>query len=337
MSTQNNINHVGLVLDGSGSMAMHRASVIRVADTLMSHLAQRSKEMDQETRVSVYVFDHEVKCVIFDKDVLRLPSIKTLYSIGGTTALIDATIQSQADLSQTAQMYGDHAFLTYVLTDGQENASKRYTPTDLKILLDNQAENWTVGVFVPNASGVFEAKRFGFPAGNIATWDTTSNMGIEEVGKVIRQSTDAYMAARATGVRGTRTLFSTGADAVNKTSVAAAKLTPLATGSYFLVPVPKDTPIKEFVESAQGVGTFQVGKTFYPLMKPETIQANKKLAVVEKATAKVFMGDGVRQMIGLPDMEVRVRPNHNPDYTIYVQSTSVNRKLIAGTKVLIQP
>lgn len=39
-------------------------------------------------------------------------------------------------------------------------------------------------------------------------------------------------------------------------------------------------------------------------------------------------------MIGLPDMAVRVKPDYNPDYSVYVQSTSINRKLIAGTKYL---
>lgn len=335
MAGENYINHVALVLDASGSMAMHQQAVVQVAKELMRHLAQRSQEMDQETRVTVYTFDNVVKCVVFDKDVLRLPDIRNLYRIGGTTALIDATVQSQADLAQTAQMYGDHAFLTYVLTDGQENASSKHTAADLKILLDNQAENWTVGVFVPNASGVFEAKRFGFPAGNIATWDTTSNMGIEEVGKIIRQSTDSYMSARASGVRGTRSLFSTGADAVNAGTVAAAKLTPMKTGSYFLVPVPKDSVIKEFVESTGNV--YRVGNSYYELMKTETIQGNKRLAVVDNKTHKVYTGDGVRKMIGLSDLSVRVKPNHNPDYKIFVQSTSVNRKLIAGTRVLILP
>lgn len=335
MAGENYINHVALILDASGSMSMHQQAVVQVAKELMRHLAQRSQEMDQETRVTVYTFDNVVKCVVFDKDVLRLPDIRNLYRIGGTTALIDATVQSQADLAQTAQMYGDHAFLTYVLTDGQENASAKYAAADLKILLDNQAENWTVGVFVPNASGVFEAKRFGFPAGNIATWDTTSNMGIEEVGKIIRQSTDSYMSARASGVRGTRSLFSTGTDAVNAGTVAAAKLTPMPTGSYFLVPVPKDSVIKEFVESTGNV--YRVGNSYYELMKTETIQGNKHLAIVDNKTHKVYTGDGVRKMIGLSDLSVRVKPNHNPDYKIFVQSTSVNRKLIAGTRVLILP
>lgn len=335
MAGENYINHVSLVLDASGSMRRHQSSVITVADKLMAHLAVRSKEMDQETRVTVYTFDDTVKCAIFDKDVLRLPELSKYYQLGGMTALIDATMQSQLDLAQTAQMYGDHSFLTYVLTDGAENASRKHKVTMLKTLLDEAPENWTIGAFVPDAQGVFEAKRFGFPAGNIAVWDTSSEQGIEEVGRLIRDTTDAYMKARTTGVRGTRSLFSTGADAVNKATVAAARLDPMKTGSYFLVPVPKDAVIKEFVESTGN--PYKIGRSYYQLMKTETIQGNKALAVEEIKTAKVFIGDGVRTMIGLSDMTVRVRPNHNPEYRIYVQSTSVNRKLIAGTRVLIQP
>lgn len=333
MSGENYINHIALVLDASGSMSGHRRSVITVADNLMAHLARRSQEMDQETRVTVYVFSDTVKCAIYDKDVLRLPSIATLYTGGGMTALIDATVQSILDLEQTAQLYGDHSFLTYVLTDGQENRSRKFNATLLRDRLDKAPENWTFGAFVPDAQGVFEAKRFGFPAGNIAVWDTTSQQGVEDVGKLITDTVNSYMTARASGIRGTRSLFSTGADAVNAKTVA--KLAPMKAGSYFLVPVPKDAVIKEFVEATGN--QYKIGQAYYQLMKVETIQGNKALAVVEKATAKVFTGTGVRGMIGLSDLTVRVKPNHNPEYDIFVQSTSVNRKLIAGTKVLILP
>lgn len=328
----NYINHIALVLDASGSMQRHARSVVTVADNLMRHLAQRSTEHNQETRVTVYVFDDKVRCVIYDKDVLRLPSIATFYTIGGQTALIDATLKSQDDLAQTAQLYGDHAFLTYVITDGQENRST-HSASQLAVKLNQLPDNWTVGAFVPDASGVFEAKKFGFPANNIAVWDTSSNMGIEKVGEVIRTATDAYMTARASGIRSTRNLFSTGADAVNEQTVSSLGLKPLSPDQFYLVPVPQDSVIKAFVESTGR--TYQVGKAFYQLVKPETIQANKTLAVVKRKTAQVYLGREARNLVGLPDMEVRVRPNHNPEYDIYVQSTSVNRKLPVGTKLLI--
>lgn len=335
MSNENYINHIAFVLDASSSMSPHAAALIKVADAQIAHLAQRSKELDQETRVTVYAFADRAVCLVYDKDVLRLPSIATLYKPYGNTALIDATILSQDDLALTPEKYGDHSFLTFVLTDGEENRSSQ-RPSQLKTKLDNLPGHWTVAVLVPDARGVHEAKKFGFPADNIAVWDTTTQHGLEEAIEKISTATDNYMILRSQGgFRGTRNLFSTGADAVNKATVTSAKLTPLKAGTYFLVPVPKDSVIKEFVEETGN--QYKIGRSFYQLMKTETIQGNKELAVVEKKTAKVFTGDQVRGLIGLSDLTVRVKPNHNPDYDIYVQSTSVNRKLIAGTKVLILP
>lgn len=106
------------------------SAVVKVADNQVAHLANRSKELNQETRATVYTFSDAAECVYYDKDVLRMPSLKGSYRIGGNTALIDATIQAIDDLSQTPQLYGDHAFLVYVLTDGEENRSSKKA-TDL--------------------------------------------------------------------------------------------------------------------------------------------------------------------------------------------------------------
>src|SRR6478736_1986894 len=118
------INHVALVLDGSSSMSSHKSNLIKVADEQIKYLALRSEELQQETRVSVYLFADTVQCLIFDMDVMRLPSISDLYRSSGMTALVDAVVKSQDDLATTSQIYGDHGFLTFVLTDGMENASK---------------------------------------------------------------------------------------------------------------------------------------------------------------------------------------------------------------------
>lgn len=319
------------MLDASGSMSGLRERLIQVADSQIRYLAQRSQELDQETRITVYTFDDKVECVVYDKDVLRLPSIRNFYQIGGMTALIDATLQSQNDLSETAQLYGDHAFLTYILTDGQENSSRNSANT-LADRLKRLPDNWTVAVFVPNQNGVFEAKKFGFPADNIAIW-STDEAGLTEVGETIRRTTDTYMQNRATGIRGSRALFSTGVDALNKQTVKAANLTQLPAGSYRVLSVSRDRTIKDFVED-HGF-TYHIGRAYYQLTKTESIQAGKQVAVMEKSTGKVYTGHDARNLLGLPAMNVRVKPDHNPLYDVYVQSTSVNRKLIGGTRLLL--
>lgn len=331
--SQNYINHIALVLDASYSMSGRKDQLIQVADAQIAYLAEQSKTMDQETRITVYTFDDYVKCVIFDKDVLRLPSIASLYQINGNTALIDATMKSQEDLAQTAQMYGDHSFLTFVLTDGQENRSRFYNKFQLSDKLQQLPENWTVAVLVPDMTAKHWAKQMGFPADNIAVWDIHSRDGITEVGKTIRAATDNFMTGRAVGIRGSRSIFSTSADVLNKKTVKAANLKPIAKKSYKVFDVVAAEPIRPFVE-AQGLH-YSLGVAFYQLSKTESIQPQKKIAVMNRKTGTFYAGTEARDLIGLPAMEVRVKPDYNPDYDVFIQSTSVNRKLVPGTKLLV--
>lgn len=326
------INHVALVLDGSSSMQGHSSNLIKVADEQIQYLALRSEELSQETRVSVYLFNTSVECLIFDMDVMRLPSISDLYSANGMTALIDATLKSQEDLATTSQLYGDHAFLSFVLTDGAENRSKR-SWLDLRETLKNADENWTVGFLVPNREGQTYLKRIGVDEGQIALWDAQSAKGLTDaVSSTIRQATDDFMVNRAAGVRGTRSVFSTGRDAVNKSTVRQA-LTPLGATQYDVWSIGATERIDDFVNRNYSQG-YVKGKSYYQLTKRERIQPQKQLAVREKKSGKVYTGD-VRSLIGLPSDYINVSPDHNPDYEIFVQSTSYNRKLVPGQKLLV--
>lgn len=331
-SSQNYINHITFVLDASSSMTRHEASVVKVIDNQIAHLAERSKQLDQETRVSVYVFSDggTERCVVWDKDVLRMPSISALYSPRGMTALMDATALALDDTELVSQKYGEHAFLVYVITDGNENHSRipvysfraRLSEIDL-------VDNVTLAVFVPDMSASFEAKRFGFPAQNIAVWDITNSQGIEEVGSTIRRATETFMQNRTSGIRGSKSLFTqtvSTADIVNT-------LTEVTPGSYQLLEVVKDSRADEFMMAHAG-GKFVIGAVHYELTKSEKIQANKNVAILA-ADGKLYMGRGARQMIGLPDHDARIRPGDHKDYTIFVQSTAPNRKLIAGTQAVI--
>jgi len=334
--TQNYINHIVFVLDASSSMGGLERELIKVADNQIAYLAQRSKELDQETRITVYKFSDadEIECLIYDKDVLRMPSIAGLYRTQGVTALIDATLLAIKDLGMTPEKYGEHSFLIYVLTDGQENDSRASAST-LSNVIDGLPDHWTLAVFVPDQLGVREAKSFGFPKDNIAVWDATTNKGVNEAGERIKQTTEAFMQNRAKGIRGSKNLFT-----LNTPSISTVKqtLTSLHAGQYRIYDVEEDSRIDEFVESKTH-RAYNRGEAYYQLMKRETIQPSKKIAIFEGAPKwKVYIGtaDESRQLLGLPDGEyVDVKPENFRDYEIFIQSTSNNRKLIAGTKLLI--
>jgi len=334
----NFINHITFVIDRSGSMGFSNLvePVITVFDNLVKHLAKRSVDLDQETRISVFLFNTTTDCVVWDKDVLRMPSLKNLYNPGGGTALMDATGKALTDLRKIPELYGEHAHLVYVLTDGEERDSKLFTAALLTKTIKGLPENYTVAALVPDADGKFEAKKFGFPADNIAIW-TTSAKGMDEVGSNIRAATDNFMSNRAKGIRGTKTLFSFDTSAVTKKSVKA-NLEPLQALEYEILlvrPREEGMQIRDFVEKRIPGFTYKKGCAYYQLTKKETVQSSKNICLRESSTGKVYTGDAVRDLLGLPAHEIRVEPAQHKQFAFFVQSTSTNRKLVGNTDVIV--
>lgn len=326
------INHIAFVIDASSSMGHLSSQVINLFDNQVKYLASRSKELDQETRVSVYLFADKVSNLVYDIDVMRLPSLSGYYKAYGNTALVDGTLKAIDDLEKTVQLYGDHSFLLYVLTDGAENAS--YARADkLLSTIQSLKDNWTVATLVPNQMGVHEAKKFGFPAQNISVWDVSAQ-GMNEVNNIVTKATENYFRGRATGIRSTKNLFQVDTSKLNTTQVKK-KLDELSAAEYQVFPVRADNQvIKPFVESWTGK-PYRTGSAYYQLSKKELVQVNKQVMVKNKLNGKVYSGLNARQLIGLPDHEVKVEPGSIKEYEIFIGSSSINRKLVKGTELIV--
>lgn len=329
---QNYINHVVLLLDRSGSMSGLEGDVIKVTDSIVKNLAQRSKQMDQETRVSIYIFDDVVENIVYDQDALRLASIRDIYRVRGGTGLIDATIKVISDLEQTATLYGDHAFLLYVVSDGQETNNPHGAPSLAK-RINGLPENWTLAAFVPDPMALSEAKKYGFPANNVSLWNTTDK-GVEEVGKVINEVTNNFMTLRSTGTKGTKNLFSLNTN-ISKSSIKKSlqELDPKSFEVLHVRQYDDGKAIKDFVEAWKI--PYRVGGAYYQLSKTEKIQASKNILVRQKFDGKVFSGPTARSILGLPSHEVKVAPASYADFDVFIQSTSVNRKLVKDTDLVV--
>jgi hypothetical protein len=326
----NIINHYVVVIDESWSMYHLKASVVKVVDNLTKHLAETSKDLNQETRLSVYAFNSAgtERCLVWDIDVLRMPSIAGMYEPDGRTALVDCTILAINDLKAVPTKYGDHSYVLYVITDGQENDSRqRYT---FHQHVDSLQDNWTLAVFVPDQTGVTRAKTWGFPADNIKIWDTTSVKGLEDVGAVIRSTSTKLMQDRKKGIRGTKSLFKL---QTVSTDQIKAKLDALPAFEYHLGVIPTDYRSDSYVNDFLG-RPWVKGQVFYQLTKQEKVQHYKQIAIL--SDGRVYVGQAARTMLGLPPNEdVEVVPDNWGHYKIFVQSTAPNRKLLRGTQVLV--
>ena len=121
-------------------------------------------------------------------------------------------------------------------------------------------------------------------------------------------------------------------------------LVPVPAGRFQVMEVDDDQPIKQFVEE-QGA-TFKKGRGFYELTKSVVVQQYKEIVVMDKATGDIFTGPAVREMLGLPEQienrkaagrkDAKLRPVDLTKWAVFIQSTSVNRKLIGGTRFLYE-
>lgn len=327
---QHYINHISLVVDRSGSMGVHSANVIKVFDTELTRLKQRSIDMNQETRISIYLFDSVVECLAFDMDVMRFNSLKDHYYVRGQTALLDGVLVSLEDHKALPTKYGDHAFLTYVLTDGEENHSAPGSGAKLLKILKDLPEEWTTAILVPDARGVHSAKGVGFSPESIAVWDVSGSNAVEKAGKQFSSAIDSYMVSRSQGVRGTKAFFAS----LDTTKVDKKKLEKLKASTYDIYPVRSDGPIKEFVESFTD-DSYRLGSAYYMPTKKVTIQDHKHILVQETKTGNVYEGSNLRDLLGLPKSTATVEPGSHKDWRIFVQSTSTNRKLFKDTFLLV--
>jgi hypothetical protein len=111
---------------------------------------------------------------------------------------------------------------------------------------------------------------------------------------------------------------------------------PCAPTRFQVLEVTPDDPldIKGFTEN-RGL-RFQKGRCFYEFTKAETVQSYKEVVLMDRATGNLFEGKGARDLLGLGDSDARISPEENKKFRIFVQSTSVNRKLVPGTGFLYE-
>lgn len=118
---------------------------------------------------------------------------------------------------------------------------------------------------------------------------------------------------------------------------ASGSLKAVEPGRFQIFDVLTDSPIKQFAE-AMGA-TFKQGRGFYEFTKTVKVQGYKEVVLEDKESGDLYTGAQARDMIGLPlGTEGRVNPRDAKlkDYNVFIQSTSVNRKLLQGTRFLYE-
>ena len=231
----------------------------------------------------------------------------------------------------------DVSFLVIVITDGQENDSTHWNAKTLgaKIKQLQNTDRWTFTFRVPRGER-WTLQSLGIPDGNICEWDQTEE-GLRSSTLDTVRGVDNYFTGRSKGISSSRGFY---ADLRDVSTGDLRKKLGNISKQVEVYPVKNaGSEIRTFCEyNVCGEGNYIKGAAFYELTKSEKVQDYKMIVVYDKVSGKYFGGVEARQMLGLPDFgEVKLKPGDHGQCDIFIQSTSVNRKLVKGTKLIWWP
>ena len=161
---KNNITELVFILDRSGSMAGLESDTIGGFNSMI----EKQKQQAGDCYVSTVLFDH-VSEVLHDRVKLSEISLMTErdYTVRGSTALIDAigiAIHHIGNIHKYARSEDVPEHTMFVITtDGQENASHRYTSEQVKKMIERQKEKygWEFLFIGANIDALETAARYG--------------------------------------------------------------------------------------------------------------------------------------------------------------------------------
>lgn len=177
MKTKNNLTELVFILDRSGSMSGLESDTIGGFNAMIA----KQKKEEGEAYVSTILFDN-ISEVLHDRINLKeIPKMTSKdYTVRGCTALIDAiggAIKHIGNIHKYARPEDVPAHTMFIITtDGQENASHRFSSDEVKKMIETQKEKygWEFLFIGANIDAVETAARFGINRNRAVNYNADS-------------------------------------------------------------------------------------------------------------------------------------------------------------------
>ena len=167
MKKNNNITELVFILDRSGSMSGLESDTVGGFNTMI----EKQKKQNAPCYVSTVLFNHTSE-VLYDR--VKLGEVQKMteenFFVGGSTALMDAiggAIHHIGNIHKYIRPEDVPANTMFVImTDGMENASRRYSSEQVKQMIERQKKRygWEFLFIGANIDAVETAARYGIDA-----------------------------------------------------------------------------------------------------------------------------------------------------------------------------
>lgn len=170
--------HITVILDRSGSMEKVKEDTIGGFNAFLNE----QKNLEGEATISIIQFDNEYEYIAKFKPIQEVEELNSsTYKPRGMTALYDALGKAIKQTGKTLRNMKEEdrpeKVVFVILTDGYENASKKYTADNIKDKIEHQQSkyNWDFtyiganqdAILVGNSMGISKDKSLNFAADNV--------------------------------------------------------------------------------------------------------------------------------------------------------------------------
>jgi len=197
MFEKDKVTHVGIVLDRSSSMDTCRQETIDGLNNQLSKL----READHDVRVTFVDFNEDVNVRFVNKSIKDITNLtKSEYVPHGSTAMYDG-VGAALDALNEIPVLGNYAYLLLIISDGQENSSRKVNASQLAERLKSlqATERWTITYLGSNQDLTKVAKELNIPMGNMRLY-TSSQLGTVKGLAASANSVGDYMGMRSRGL-----------------------------------------------------------------------------------------------------------------------------------------
>lgn len=201
---------IAIVLDASSSMTNLRAEVIQGVNAQLTSIRKNNKK-NMDTTISLLSFSDSVHPYIYNN--VSIDEVKDLtiedYCPNGMTALYDAMGTAMTTLGALPEINDvDTSVLLFVVTDGQENCSKKFNFSQIteKVKELERTKRWTI-TYLGAENGLQDVgSGMGLQLGNTLSGGVLRTQGVYSA--VAGVSMDSFMTNRSVGQAATNEFYS---------------------------------------------------------------------------------------------------------------------------------
>lgn len=192
-----NLTEVRIILDASASMRDLQATTI----SQLNEFIQDQQAVPGKLRLSIYQFNTLLRQVLPPTDIREVNLLtREDYTPTGMTALLDAVgdviDQTGDDLRKLPEYRRPGRVLLMIVTDGQENSSRKFTLDDIASKIEHQKSkyNWDFSFMGANIDSFGEAGKLGIAAASTVNFEAT-HRGLEAAFALNSKSVSRYRTA----------------------------------------------------------------------------------------------------------------------------------------------